>query len=415
MRLLALLAVVAFAAPVAAQTTQGTPPPADTGYAGESVDLELFCHIYDLLQPVPMNTQPMIDIDVARGFGTPTVTALDAGEGLNDMYFYSTAGFVEYNVSAQKPRIHPERGVSYDVKLDTAKDVLAYWYMSVKPLDLPQAGSPAGGGPEAGAMPRFTVRMEIRTGNAVGGAPQDGELIAAGETTLAPEQTVVQGPVEFVVNLGKPQRDIPGTEGFHVWVRWFNADAEATSVTQRDWVLHTGSQYPNRVVLPVLNPLAMYSLRPEPLGEKIAIHAILNSPLGNYDVDPASLELAIDGPTKRTGAQLALSIVHLTYAHNHHYEPMKATWVWDPRAEGAPPGDYTVRVKAWNYQHTAFVEKTAKLTLSADGAATYDDEGQLVNRTSFGGQPDRFAPFPTAALGAVALLAAVAPALRRRL
>lgn len=405
-RLAPFVLIVALASPAFAQSTQGTPPPAEDGYAGASVPVALYCHIYDLLQPVPMNTQPMIDVDVARGFGSPTVTALAAGDGLNDMYFYSTAGFVEYNVSAEKPRIHPERGVSYDVLLDRGADVLARWYMSVRPLDVPQAGSPGGGGPEVGLMPQFTVRMEMRTGNAVGGAPEDGELIAAGEATLPPEAWLVQGPVEFLVNLGKPQLDIPGTEGFHVWVRWFNANTEATSVAQRDWVLHTGAKYPNGLVLPVLNPVAMYSVRPEPLGDSIAIHSILNSPLGNYDVDPASLELSVEGPTKRTGADLPLSIVHLTYAHNHHYEPMKATWLWNWRAEEAPPGEYKVTVKGWNLQRTAFAEKTASFTLSPDGAATYDDAGQLVNRTSFGDEGPSFVPLPTPAVLAGAIAAA---------
>ena len=411
---LAALALALLAPAALAQAPVGgpAPPPEDTGYEGGPVVVPLYGHIYDLLQPVPINTQPMIDLDLARGFGSPTVTGVGPLSTPNSLRFYSSPGLVEYNLTQDGlPRHHPERGISYDVLLDASQSVVGHWFMGVKPLDAPQAGQT--GGPEAGLLP-ITVRMTMRVGDDIGANLDAGEVIAQGQTTLDPSAWPVDGePVEVVVDMGKPLRDrIPGDAAFNVKVEWFNAEAPDGSrqVTQRDWVLHTGLRFPNRVEVAVLNPLAIYGVRPTPVGDdRITIHALLNSPFGNYDVDVSTVRLEVQGPTtpRSIGAPL---VVQRSFEHNHHYEPVEVTWVWPYRADAAAPGTYTVTVTAKNLQGTASVAKTATFVIPESGRAVgYSDAGEVVQAAD-AGEPAR-TPGPGLAL---VLVAAGAGALRAR-
>ena len=407
-----VLALLLLAPAAAAQGVGGlAPPPADTGYAGGPVTVPLYAHIYDLLQTAPLNTQPMIDLDLARGFGSPSVAGVGPLDTPTALRFVSSPGLVEYNVTEDGfPRMHPERGISYDVMLDTSQPIIGHFFLGVKAADAPQIGET--NGPEAGLAPALTVRMTMRVGDDVGGDLDAGEIIAQGQTTLGPEAWAVNGaPAEFVVDMGAPRIDrLPGVEAFNVKVEWFNAETPdgAVRVTQRDWVVHTGIEYPNRVDVAVTNPLALYSLRPTPLGEdRISIHAVLNSPFGNYDVDVANLTLRVEGPTtpRSIGAPL---VVQRSFEHNRHYEPVELTWVWPYRAEAAPPGEYRVTVTAENLQQTASVTKSATFVVPEQGRAVgYDDTGEVVAPQ---GEADaRETPFP--AMLAVLVLALLA---RRR-
>ena len=395
-----------------AQAQETAPPPADTGYAGGPIVVPLYAHIYDLLQAVPINTQPMIDLDLARGFGSPSVSGV-AGplETPSSLRLVSTPGLVEYNLTEDGfPRMHPERGISYDVELDTSKPVIGHFFMGAKPLDVPQAGQT--GGPEAGLLP-LTVRMTMRVGDDIGADLDAGEIIAQGSVQLPPDQWPVNGqPAEFVVDMGTPLVDrIPGAEAFNILIEWFNAESpDGAKLTQRDWVVHTGARYPNRVEVTVANPLALYSLKPTPLGEdKISIHAVLNSPFGNYDVDVPNITMSVTGPTtpRSMGAPF---VVQRSFEHNHHYEPVELTWVWDYRSDGASAGEYTVTVSAQNLQKTASVTKSAKFVLSDEVRAVgYDDTGTVVAPQGVKAERDT----PAAGIGLV-LLAVVAIALSRR-
>lgn len=404
-----LMLLLALAPLAGAQEVGGpAPPPADTGYAGGPVVIPLYGHIYDLLQPVPINTQPMpADYDLARGFGSPSVGGVGPLETPHSLRFYSSPGLVEYNLTEDGlPRHHPERGISYDVLLDTSKPILGYWWMSVKPLDVPQVG--AQDGPEAGALPSLTVRMTMRVGDDIGADLDAGEILAQGQTTLGPERWAVNGePVEFVVDLGTPKVDrIPGDEAFNVLVEWFNAETPTgEQIVQRDWVLHTGLAYPNRVEVTAMNPLALYSVKPTPLGEdKMTIHALLNSPLGNYDVDVATIQLQVEGPTTPR-AIAAPVVVQRSFGHNQHAEPVEVTWSWDYRAEAAAPGTYKVTVTAQNLQRTATVTKSATFVIPDEGRAVgYDDTGAVV--AADGDAAPAQTPLP-AALAVAALLLAL--------
>lgn len=415
-RLALPLALLLLAPLAVAQAPVGgpAPPPADTGYAGGPVVVPLYGHIYDLLQPVPMNTQPMIDMDLARGFGSPSVTGAGPLATPNSLRFYSSPGLVEYNETEDGlPRHHPERGISFDVLLDTSQSIVGHWFMGVKALDAPQAGQT--GGPEVGVAPGLTVRMTMRVGDDIGADLDAGPIIAQGQATLDPSRWPVNGePVEFVVDMGKPLVDrIPGDVSFNVKVEWFNAETPdgAHQATQRDWILHTGERYPNRVDVTVLNPLAIYAVRPTPVGhDRITLHAEMNSPLGNYDVDTSTVELLVEGPTRPQGIGAPL-IVQKSYEHNHHYEPVEATWVWDYRAENALPGTYQVTVTVKNLQGTATATKSATFVIPESGRAIgYSDTGAVVAAEEVGEEQETPGFTPLVA----ALSALLALALRRR-
>lgn len=410
------LALLLLAPLASAQAPVGgpAPPPGDTGYAGGPVTVPLYGHIYDLLQPVPMNTQPMIDLDLARGFGSPSVTGAGPLATPQSLRFYSSPGLVEYNETQDGlPRHHPERGISFDVLLDPSQNVVGHWFMGVKALDAPQAGQT--GGPESGLAPALTVRMTMRVGDNIGADLDAGEVIARGQATLDPSKWPVSGePVEFVVDMGAPLLDrIPGDVSFNVLVEWFNAETPDGShrLTQRDWILHTGERYPNRVEVGVLNPLAIYSVRPTPVGhDRITLHAEMNSPFGNYDVDTSTVELLVEGPT--TPKTIAAPfVVQKSYEHNHHYEPVTVTWVWDYRAENAAPGEYKVTVTAKNLQGTATATKSATFVIPENGRAVgYSDTGDVVAAADAEAPAETPGPALMVLLGALALVAV----LRRR-
>lgn len=394
------------------------PPPDDTGYTGGPIVVPLYGHIYDLLQPVPINTQPMVDLDLARGFGTPSVDGAGPLASPHSLRFYSSPGLVEYNVTDENglPRYHPERGLSYDIMLDTSKPFVGHWFMSAKALDVPQAGQTDG--PEAGTLAGLTVRMTMRLGDDIGADLDAGEVVAQGTSALEdPSTWIVNGDaVEFVVDMGTPTVDrIRGNESFNILVEWFNAEAPdgSLSATQRDWILHTGVRYPNRVEVGVTNPLALYSIEPTPVGnDLLTIHAVINSPFGNYDVDVSTATISVEGPSRATSIGAPL-VVQRNFEHNHHYAPVELTWTWPYVQDNAQPGEYRVTVTAQNLQHTATVTKTATFVIPESGRVIgFSDTGEQVTP-----QQVDDAPAETPGVGAALVAAAAvggALCLRRR-
>lgn len=390
----------------------------DTGYAGEGVEVTLFGHLYDLLEAVPMTTHPMHPEapDLARGYSQPTV-APNYGAQFNRVHFFNSMGPVEYNASLAQPRIHPEKGLALDLELDQGKDILVSWYMSADAAEVQQAGfePPV----HAGAVPQLHVRAELRLGNDVRDDLNAGELVAAGEAVV----DLVSAPgaeiMEIVVNLGPAQVDrIPRRESFNLGVEWFQTEGNGVQALMPGWNVHTGPNAPNRLVLPVKNPIYLYFVEPQFHEDgKLAVNAAFLSPLGNYDVDPASLTISFQGPTQPKTLSQPVLIQH-TYQHNDHNVAALNGWLWDYRTDGALPGNYTVTVRGTNLQGTATAEKSASFTLSAEseGGKTLDSDGvEVVTQDQLAAQRDE-APKRSPGFEA-ALLAAglgLALAVRRR-
>lgn len=393
----------------------------ESGYAGGTVDVELYGHIYDLLEAVPMTTHPMHPEapDLARGYSQPTVAPY-YGSAFNRIHFFNSMGPVGYNVSLKQPRIHPERGLALDLELDTGRDVMVHWFMSADALEVRQLSlePPV----HAGAVPKLTVRAELRLGNDVRKDLRAGDLVAAGQTTVDLVTLPGQAEVtEVVVNLGPPKVDrVPRRQSFNLGVEWFQAEGSGSQVLMPGWNLHTGPQYPNRVIVPVRNPIYLWFVEPQFLDDKLVVNAAFQSPLGNYDVAPESLQVEITGPGNVRAKSLSQPVlIQQSYTHNEHHVAVLNSWVWDHKADGAPPGLYTATVRGSNLQGSAWAEKSATFRIEDEGKAgkALDSEGaEVVTDEQIEElEADERRPHRTpAAEAAGALLAVGAAALLRR-
>jgi hypothetical protein len=348
----------------------------NTGYAGPPVEVKLYGHVFDLLNKVPINTQAPADLDLSRNFGLPTVrTGAQNLDTQNYLYLYSTPGLVHYNVSQDEfgnkgPRLHNERGIAMDLELDPAVDIIAYWYMSADSLSLRTVGLQAP--QDAGVLPQLHVRATMRIGDKIGSDLDAGDIIARGETVVDILVTPNDPKVyEVKINMGRSQKEIvPAKDAFNVKFEWYQVkdDPSGLEFVERDWELHTGIKYPNRVEVSVRNPVVLQDIHPQFVGDKLVIHNYLNSPLGNYDVDSSTVTVKVEGPSEAKHLSQPV-IVQRTWEHNHHFDAVTITYLWDYREDNALPGEYKITTSAWNLQHTAMAEKVAHFYIDEGGKA----------------------------------------------
>lgn len=398
----------------------------DSGYDGGPVEVTMYHHLFNLLDTVPMNTQPMDPAapDIAQGRTAPTLNTPAGSAPIsnkNHLFMYSSPGPVHYNESLEDPRLHPERGLGYDILLDTSTEPKVYWYMSADALEA-LTEPPVHGG----ALPQVTVTATLRLGDDIGGDLTEGQVVTQGSTTVDIMTPPGGGAQEIVIPLETPKMDrIPAEESFNLQVSWSQVDQGGVEFMDRQWNLHTGTDFPNRMVWSVKNPIRLNYVHPQPIGDrKIAIHTAFITPFGNYDVDLNNLSMTVKGPDGsevitydesqlQTGSEVQGPIVvQKSYQHDAHYEPVLVTWVWNYREAGAAPGDYEVTVSASNLQNSATAEKTASFTVQQQGAAqARSSSGQTVQPTAAGnesgenGSPLGLAPIVLALGGALSIAA----------
>ncbi|MGH2652315.1 MAG: hypothetical protein ACRDHK_14020, partial [Actinomycetota bacterium] len=219
---------------------------------------------------------------------------------------------------------------------------------------------------------------------------------AQGSTTLDLQSTPGGPPTEITVDMGTPKIDtIPKDVSYNLKVEWYQVRENNVEFMSKDWALRTGTAYPNRMVWTITNPIRVNYIHPQFIGDrKLVIHAAFNSPFGNYDVDvdqanPQKLNeaLKVIGPS---GAEVKPKnlqgpiIVQKSWIHNHHFEPVLATWVWDYRDDGAPPGDYRVQLAVKNLQGSAVAAKTGGFAVLEGGKAgeAISSAGQTIGPQS---------------------------------
>jgi PGF-CTERM protein len=189
--------------------------------------------------------------------------------------------------------------------------------------------------------------------------------------TIYPNLNV--GPVtEFPVNMGSASGIIPKAEAFVIHVEWRQFSQTGQKVAQREWNVHTGVNYRNRLVIPVMNPLQVEEVRPQLFEDKIYIHGVFNSPWGSYDVDIGSLMVEIlkpDGTPLET-SNIGEPILKYSVDHDAHFKPVNATFPWEYKKDNLPPGTYKVRLHTMNWQHTAM----------SINEATVDFPGNYLNK-----------------------------------
>lgn len=336
----------------------------------------LYAHLFALLQGVPLTTQPPTNAcpDLAKGF--TTVPAFPPLFDTARVDLWTMVGPIEYPRAGCEARLHPERGLAGDVRLEARVPLAFHWFLSADTDDVSLLIDPSE--PDTGAMPCVEVRVTLQTGRVFGqgnvlaqgsarrtvlssnvAEPQrlpQFDPCAEGELVLAHHPFLEVAPVhEFPVSLGPVGVPLPRRQGFVVHVEWSQVRDGPIQANQREWNVHSGADYRNRLVVPVVSPLRMEPPQVERYGRHhLIINASVQSPWGTYDVDVDSIRLdLLDGngfaipPRSLTGPLLRYSTDQHANVH-----PVNATWAWDFLKAQSSPGPYTVRVSAGNSQHT---------------------------------------------------------------
>lgn len=367
----------------------------------DPANVTLYFHINGF-QQFPINTQPPADLykqDAGVGITTASSTCGGLSQGtpankeFHTSYGYSSPGYVEYNFTPDgTPRIHPERGLSYDIRFD-GEGFNLYWYLST------QTGLPAQ--PQADpntipvVVPNVVVRATLRTGDNVtvdDSGYNDGLLIAQGQTApalLARDATTgarwaeVEGQnvYEFVVPMALQADTIPKDGGYSLRVDTFLDNPHCGDPSQSYLMpnlvrVHTSPEFRPRMEPRIHVPVRIEYMHPQFIFEDLVVHTSMNSPWGNYDVDESAggIELSIEGPAGPgicavdyggRGCYRA-AVVQRYHEHDHHTEAVDVSFVWPFRADQAPDGEYTIHLKVHNDQRTATAYGTAKFLVGPE-------------------------------------------------
>lgn len=409
-------------------------PAADAQLANPdaSTPTTLYFHIFDTYNVFPVNTQPM-DTGFFATSGSNFPTIASQGYDFNTIRGFSTSGPVEYGfIENGRPRYHPERGIAQDVRLDATVQPVAYLYLDVRDV----FGSDAVGLGLPQALPSYTFRVTMRTGNEVGPDEQldSGTLIMSGERTAhiadthmlgansglsgqtAPDGTPIlvpdeAGVVEFAVPLDIAQPVIPKADSFNLRVDWYqnpSGDPAQDDQYAEGWMrLVLDEAHLPRLEMAIQNPVYIEFIHPQVAAGTLLVHAGVNSPWGTYDVDMANLTLAISGPAEPLS--LARVVSQNAYVHGLHGKAAEVTWLWDFRDEDAPSGEYTIDLAVPNLAGTAMAAGQASFTVEGRRAYGLDEAGELVEPV--GGEAGKDAPSPGLAMALAAFGLAM---LRRR-
>lgn len=375
--------------------------------------------------PMPMNTQfPAGEADysigTASGCGTPPPapagTLEQTGQrpscdtwASNHQLWYSTAGFVQVKTAeawgGDYSLFHNERGMTKDVYLDTSQKPVSTYYMSADfhgwlvalcvvmcwnwdpgyfqdwvveswlwHAPLGELHSNASEEPDMGPVVNREASAYLL---AHGKTEPFGMMsldpsIPTGQQTVWPFVAEMEWEPDFLATDGR----IPNTSNIVMEFRWYqetNGQRYILGVPGApapNWNVNSGEDYPANVVLPVRNPIDVELVYPQFIHEKLVILSVINTPWGSYDIDPEMVKLTVkdasgnvvpfkDGTLTRVFEQ--------SVSHAGHYQPIKPTWVWDYKAQGLKPGDYSVNVQVTNFQHSVTTDTTGLFTINADG------------------------------------------------
>lgn len=336
----------------------------------------LYAHLFALLQGVPLTTQPPTNAcpDLAKGF--TTFPAFPPLFDTASMDLWTMVGPIEYPRVGCEARLRPERGLAFEVRLDPRVALAFHWFLSADTDDVSLLVDPSE--PDTGAMPCVEVRVTLQTGRVFGqgtvlaqGSARRTVLssnvaeprrlpqfdpCAEGDLVLAHHPFLEVAPVhEFPVSLSPVGQPLPRDEGFVVRVEWSQVRDGPVEANQREWNVHSGADYRNRLVVPVVSPLRMAPPHVERYGQHhLIINASVQSPWGTYDVDVDSIRLDVLDANGFVIPPRSLTGPLLGYSTDHHanVHPVNATWAWDFLKAQSSPGPYTVRVSASNSQHT---------------------------------------------------------------
>ena len=421
----------------------------------------LYMHLVDI-QDFPINTQkPAEGYTVSNGMGLATSTTsclpdadvVDTSQAWHTAYGYSSPSYVEYEIQQSgKPRLHPERGISYDALLDSGTPFTLYWYMTTQNVAAAPDGLPDPSSVPL-VLPNVVVTAAIRAGDAISvndHAYNTGPLLVHGETipaTVVADQVLPGAPgladpvntkalgqladgrwlYEFAVPMTIDAPVIPRDTGYNlrIDVRMDNpacsngVDAALMPNLVR---IHSDAEHRPRMDFAVTNPIRIEALHPQFVGDDLVVHVAMNAVWGNYDIAEVSaytpdvtsddMKLGIAGPTDAAALYLA-NIVQSTNPHYKHQDSVTLSFVWPYKVDHAVDGPYTISLLVRNDQRTATATADAVFELGRDVATVCTEKGCNVEgpgpRSTDNEAPGVVAPLLALATLALAVLA------RRRL
>ncbi len=386
--LIALAALLVIAPAAFAQTA-----PTEPGIYNPttiSTESKMYFHINGF-QDFPINTQKPDDryadrVEVGAATHSGCIADPAGAQHFTDRsyhtwYGYSSPSYVQYDVDENgEPRIHQERGLSYDIKFDSGTQPTFSWFLEGK-----APGNVEGTDASHPPIPNVIVRATIRQGDdiSVGNAKfNDGAVVAIGQTepvTLSGAMTqgndnVIAHQVgntwiyEFTFPLSLEKQQIDKKESYNVRVDAFMDNpycADPSAPKGGDYMflnfalVHTSSDFRPMVKWNIMNPIMIEALHPQFVGDDLVVHTASNSPYGSYDVlgdlkSEQAMVLEIVGPSPAmTLDQVALVDHSLGHGPEEHFKAVAATWLWDYQADQAKDGKYTVTLRVQNDQQTA--------------------------------------------------------------
>jgi hypothetical protein len=321
------------------------------------------------------------------------------------------------------------------VQVDPSVQPVVYLYMDVRDLFSTDAGDPQVGLPQA--LPSFTFRFTMRTGNEIG--PDSdldaGKLLMSGQQTAhvvdthavgqnavfagqtAPDGTPVfvpdeSGVVEFAIPLDVSDPVIPKADSFNVRIDWYqnpSGDPSQDDTVAEGWMrLISDAEHLPRLELAVLNPVYIEYIHPEVAAGILLIHSCVNSPWGTYDVDVANITVAVEGPS--TPGTLQQVISQNSHVHGLHDKCAEVTYLWRFRDEGAKNGEYDIRLDVPNVGQRSLASGQAGFTVEGKKAYGIDEGGEVIEPKADG--EGKESPMPVGP--AIALLVLVLAAFARR-
>lgn len=390
-------ATAATSAPGATNATASPPPLA---VAVGPARTTLFLHLLGYGDDMPVNTQepqPGYSAEPALGLGTASTSCdglsqLSGQQGVvgnehHTFYAYSSPALVEYNFTENgQPRVHPERGLAYDVQLGNTTPVF-HWYLTTQAIG--QTNPPVPGVNQAPVVvPRVVVKMTLRTGDGISLGDQaynSGDVLMQGQsapiTFAGPEtdqansdKTGFEGysvakdgsPVyAFALPMDVKEPIIPQRTGFNLRIDVYMDNPACNDPQNGGYLMpnvvrpYTDADHRPRLEVLVRNPLRIEYVHPELIGDTWVFHVAAQSPWGTYDVGLPTAR--IEGPRATYNATLASPPrrFHEDYP-SRPPPPAQWTWTWVPGA--APAGAYVFHLQVTNLQHTANATAAAPFT-----------------------------------------------------
>lgn len=374
----------------------------------------LYFHINGF-QNFPINTQKPSDLANSNegiGLATNTLTCVPANPATgaatahkyHTFYGYGSPSYVEYNITENGgPRIHQERGLSYDVEFTPGQPLLLHWYLATT-TNVQNIG---GVSPDAApiVLPDVVVRGTVRSRASISVGDEgynSGIEIAKGEslpTILGAEMTASlnqaapgHGQVnvtkignyyvyDFLVPMTLSSPVVPKADGYNLRVDVFqkvsgcddSADQFLMPNLVHVWSSPTARP---RLEVSITDPIRIEYMHPQFIGDDMVIHTSSNSPWGNYDVDEVAdkgtcytqggITLTITGPSEARGLCRA-AVVQRAHEHDHHTQAVDVSFVWPFRSDGAQDGKYTISMTVQNDQHTATAIGVAQFEIGRGG------------------------------------------------